>query len=150
MEKLKNIVLGGLSVAGSLLLRALGGWDGTLFALMAFMGMDYLTGLVLAGVFKRSPKTEGGAIESRAGFKGLVRKCCILLLVFLGVVLDRMLGTVIVRPAVCLFFTANEGISILENLGLMGVPYPKFLSDMLERLRQSGDSGENIKKGDVK
>lgn len=145
MEKivsLKNLVLAGLAAVGGGLLRLLGGWDMTLQLLVGCMAADYVSGLLLAGVFHRSNKTETGALESRAGWKGLVRKCAILLPVFLGALLDGAVGTGFVRPAVCLFFAANEGLSVLENLGLMGVPYPDFLKNMLEALREKSDKGE--------
>ena len=136
-------ILALLAAAGGMVIQALGGWDGALQGLVAFMAADYVTGLVVAGVFRRSGKTEGGGLESRAGFLGLVRKGGILLLVFLGTLLDSLPGGGFVRPAVCCFFMANEGLSILENLGLMGVPYPRFLRDMLESLREKGGAGES-------
>ena len=136
-------ILALLAAAGGVVIQALGGWDGALQGLVAFMAADYVTGLVVAGVFRRSGKTEGGGLESHAGFLGLVRKGGILLLVFLGTLLDSLPGGGFVRPAVCCFFMANEGLSILENLGLMGVPYPRFLGDMLESLREKGGAGES-------
>ena len=96
----------------------------------------------MAGVFKRSPKSEGGALESRAGFKGLLRKGGILMLVLVSVWLDKLLGAAYVRTAVCLFFAANEALSVLENLGLMGMPLPGFLKNMLEAMRSQADKGE--------
>lgn len=141
-EILPKAVLAFLCTAGGILIKALGGWDGALQLLVACMAVDYLTGLVVAGVFKKSGKTPGGGLESRAGFLGLLRKGAILLLVFLGTLLDSLPGGGFIRPAVCCFFVANEGLSVLENLGLMGVPYPAFLRDMLETLRQKSDEGE--------
>ncbi len=142
----KILVIGALAAAGAVAAEALGGWDVALKALLSFMAADYITGLIVAAVFRRSPKTQLGALSSRAGFVGLLRKCCILLVVLLAVVLDGMAGTGgFIRAGVCLFFTANEGLSILENLGLMGVPYPRFLREMLEAMRkQSDEEGEGI------
>lgn len=137
----KNAAACWLSALGGAVLGLLGGWDVTLQALVGFMAADYVTGLLVAGVFRRSLKTPGGALESRVGFQGLARKCAILALVFLAALLDRAVGGGFVRPAVCLFFTANEGISVLENLGLMGVPYPAFLRNMLDVLKRQGDAG---------
>ncbi len=146
---MKNKVLAGLSVLAGWFLSAFGGWDGAMQALVGFMAVDYITGLIVAGVFHRSNKTAAGALESNAGFKGLARKAAVLGLVFVAVLLDRETGAGFIRTAVCLFFTANEGISILENLGLMGVPYPRFLKDMLEALRKRGDAvSENGNRGD--
>lgn len=135
-------ILALLAAAGGVVIQALGGWDGALQGLVAFMAADYVTGLVVAGVFRRSGKTEGGGLESRAGFLGLVRKGGILLLVFLGTLLDSLPGGGFVRPAVCCFFMANEGLSILENLGLMGVRYPRFLREMLEVMGEDADKGK--------
>ncbi len=143
---IKNLVIGALAAVGAVAAQALGGWDVALKALLSFMAADYITGLIVAAVFRRSPKTQRGALSSSAGFMGLLRKCCILLVVLLAVVLDSMAGTGgFIRAGVCLFFTANEGLSILENLGLMGVPYPRFLREMLEAMRkQSDEEGEGI------
>ena len=69
----------------------------------------------------------------------------ILLLVWIGVLLDKALGAAYVRTAVILFFVGNEGLSLLENLGLMGVPYPAFLQRTLEALKEDGDKGEKEK-----
>lgn len=138
---IKNAICGALAVAGGAVTSLLGGWDITLQILLCCMAADYITGLVVAGVFHNSGKTQTGALESRAGFKGLVRKCAILLLVFLAALLDAYTGHSFVRPAVCMFFVANEGLSILENIGLMGVPYPAFLKNMLEALKKQGNDG---------
>ncbi|NCB05103.1 MAG: holin, partial [Clostridia bacterium] len=105
--------------------------------------VDFITGLIVAGVFKRSNKSKMGALDSRAGFKGLLKKCMILLMVILGTVLDLLVGTdTLVRTAVILFYIGNEGLSIVENFGLMGMPVPKKLRDALEVLKQKGD-GDN-------
>lgn len=144
MERLtymKEFVLVALSALGSGVAAMLGGWDGALQVLVGFMAADYITGLVVAGVFGKSSKSETGALDSRAGFHGLARKGGILLLVYLGVLLDRATGETVIRTAICLFFIANEGLSILENLGLMGVPYPSFLKNTLEALKEQGDEG---------
>lgn len=144
---MKKGVMAGIAALGGLIIQALGGWDGALQVLVAFMAVDYATGLLVAGVFQRSGKTKGGGLESRAGFLGLLRKGAILLLVFLGSLLDSLPGGGFVRPAVCCFFIANEGLSVLENIGLMGVPYPAFLQDMLDALRKQGDGGQQPPNG---
>ena len=104
------IVTAGL---GSILANMFGGWDFALQVLVYVMAADYLTGLVVAGVFKRSPKSESGALESRAGFKGLVRKGGILLVVLVAVKLDELTGAAYIRTAVCFYFVANEGLSVI-------------------------------------
>ena len=138
---IKDAILTALAAVGAFVANALGGWDAVMKLLVAMMAADYLTGLAVAGVFKRSNKSESGALDSRAGFAGLVRKCAILLLVYIAVLLDNAIGTHYVRSAVALFFIGNEGLSLLENVGLMGVTYPKFMRDMLQALRDKGDGG---------
>lgn len=137
---IKNIVLAFLAAAGTWAAKALGGWDATMEILVALMAADYITGVMVAAVWHKSPKTATGALNSRAGFKGLLKKCMMLLLVFLAVLLDRAMGTDYIRMSVCLFFVGNEGLSLLENLGLMGVPFPGFLQRALEALRKEHDN----------
>lgn len=141
MNELKNTVLAALCAAGAWVASALGGWDGALAALLALMAVDYVTGLLVALVWHKSTKTDSGAASSAAGFKGLLRKCVMLLVVFLAARMDKVLGVDYVRTAVCLFYLANEGLSILENTAVMGVPYPKFVRDMLDVMRKRNDDG---------
>ncbi len=138
----KTTILAALSTAGAALAQALGGWDMTLQVLLGFMAADYATGTLVAALFKNSPKTKGGALSSQAGFLGIARKCAILLLVLLAALLDQATGSGFIRTTLCFFFIANEGLSVLENLGRMGVPYPRFLRSMLEAMREDSDSGE--------
>ncbi len=139
MGQIKNGVLAVTAAAAAGVGKMLGGWDEALRVLIALMAADYLTGMLLALVWRRSPKSENGALDSRAGFRGLVKKGMALLLVWLGVLLDEALHTDYIRLAVILFFVGNEGLSLLENLGLMGVPFPAFLKNALEALREEGD-----------
>lgn len=139
---IKNVVLGVLAAAISALAQALGGWDMALKVLIGFMVLDYVTGWLVAAVWHRSGKSASGALESGAGFKGLVKKCMILALVWMAAMLDRVTGSDFVRTAVCLFFIANEGLSILENTAVMGVPYPAFVKNMLDAMKEAGDAGE--------
>lgn len=139
--QIKNGVLAVLAVAGSVLANALGGWDGALKVLVIMMVADYVTGLLVAALWHKSPKSDSGALDSRAGFKGIVRKCMILLLVWVAAAMDRYLGINFARAAVILFFIGNEGLSLLENMGLMGVPYPQKFKNALEALKKQGDEG---------
>lgn len=141
-EVFPKTVLAFMCTLGGIAIKALGGWDGALQMLVACMAVDYVTGLMVAGVFQKSPKTPGGGLASHAGLVGLLRKGAMLLVVFLGTLLDSLPGGGFIRPAVCCFFIANEGLSVLENLGLMGVQYPDFLRDMLETLKKNGDDPE--------
>lgn len=138
---IKNGILAGLAVFGSFAANALGGWDASLQVLIALMVADYITGVLVAAVWHKSSKSSSGTLNSVAGFKGILKKCAILALVWIGVLLDNATGANYIRTAVVLFFIGNEGISLLENLGLMGVPYPTFLKKALEALHDKGDHG---------
>ena len=139
----KNGVLAALAAVGSWIANSLGGWDASMQVLVALMVADYLTGVLVAAVWHKSSKSSSGTLNSVAGFKGILKKCMILLLVWIGVLLDQALGSAYARTAVVLFFVGNEGISLLENLGLMGVPFPAFLRRALEALRDQGDKGKD-------
>lgn len=121
---MKNGICTGIGVIGALIASLFGGWDKGLQTLVIFMAIDYISGLIVAGVFHNSKKTESGTLESRAGWKGLCRKCITLLLVLVAYRLDLMIGSDYVRDAVIIGFVANEAISIIENASLMGVPFP--------------------------
>ena len=138
----KNGVLAALAAAGSWIANSMGGWDASMQVLVALMVADYLTGVLVAAVWHKSSKSSSGTLNSVAGFKGILKKCMILLLVWIGVLLDDATGANYIRMAVILFFIGNEGISLLENLGLMGVPFPAFLRLALEALRDQGDKGK--------
>ena len=140
---IKDTILAALAVAGSFAAQALGGWDTALQTLIIFMAIDYLTGLLVAAVWQKSSKSATGALESKAGFKGLIRKGLILMVVLIGVQLDEILGLqAFCRTAIILFFCGNEGLSIVENLGIMGVPLPDFVKEKFELLRQKGNPKE--------
>ena len=113
-----------IGAIGALFTSLFGGWDTGMTTLIIFMAIDYLAGLVVAGVFKQSQKSDSGALESRAGWKGLCRKGMSLLFVLIAYRLDWMIGTDYIRNAVVIGFCANELISIVENAGLMGLPLP--------------------------
>lgn len=144
MDNLINMkawILVALATAGSAAAQALGGWDTALKVLVAFMIADYVTGLMVAAIWHSSRKTPDGSLDSRAGAKGLARKMLILLFVGLGAMLDQLTSSDFFRDAVCLFYVGNEGLSILENTAIMGVPYPQMIKDALEILKKKGDQG---------
>lgn len=124
---------------GSLVASLFGGWTASLTTLLIFMGVDYATGIICAGVFHKSQKTKTGALESRAGWKGLCRKGMILLLVLVGHRLDLAIGANYIRDAVCIAFIANEAISIIENAGLMGIKLPGVLTKAIDVLKNKGE-----------
>lgn len=119
-----------------------GGWDASLQTLVIFMAIDYITGLVVAGIFHTSPKTKTGALESLAGWKGLVRKGETLLIVLVACRLDAVIGSNFVRDAAVIAFICNETISIIENAGLMGIPIPAVVTKAIEVLRQRAEKTE--------
>lgn len=125
-----------LSAGGAYVASLLGGWDAALQTLCLFMAADYLLGIAIALVWKRSGKSSTGAFESRASLKGLLRKGGILLVVLIAARLDAAAFTGgYLRTAVILFFLANEGFSIIENLGVMGLPLPDAVKNAFEALR---------------
>lgn len=138
--KLKICTL--IGVLGGLISAALGGWDYALVTLMIVMCVDYISGIVVAGVFHASKKTESGALESNVGFKGLCRKCMILLIVLIAYRMDLVIGVSYIRDTVIIGFIANEVISIIENAGLMGITLPPALVKAIDILTEKAKEGE--------
>ena len=126
-----------VGVIGGAIAGLFGGWDTALQTLVIFMAVDYITGLIVAGVFHTSPKTKTGTLESRAGWKGLCRKGVSLLVVLVACRLDAIIGSSFIRDATVIAFACNETISIIENAGLMGVPVPKVLVEAVDVLKRS-------------
>ena len=123
-------------ILGSALCWAFGGWDAAMGALLMCMAVDYVSGSVVALVFHKSLKTESGSYNSAYGLKGLCKKGLMLLFVLVAVQIDRILGADYVRDAVCIGFCANEVLSIVENLGLAGIPMPQAVTKALEQLQK--------------
>lgn len=140
--KMKEIICTAVGLVGSVFASLFGGWDTGLITLLIFMAVDYFSGLIVAGVFKKSPKTENGALESKAGWKGLCRKCMTLLFVLIAYRLDLIIGVSYIRDAVIIGFVANELISIVENAGLMGVPLPDVISKAIDVLTRKASTDE--------
>lgn len=128
---------------GSFMVSLFGGWSADMTTLLIFMGIDLLTGWLLAGVFKKSSKTQNGALESKASFRGLCKKCGILLCVLVSYRLDLALGTTYIKTAVVIGFMVNELISLVENIGLMGVPMPPQLTKAIELLKNKSEEENN-------
>ena len=116
----------------------LNGWDTALQTLCLFMVIDFVTG-ILKGIINKE-------LNSQTCLKGIVKKCCYFLLVIVAVALDRLYPEAqgLVRTLVCYFLVATDGISILENVGECGVPYPKFLKNILEQLKDKSDEGTGL------
>jgi toxin secretion/phage lysis holin len=122
-----------ITAIGGWLGWVLGGWDGFLYALVTFVLTDYLTGLMAAAVEKK--------LSSEIGFKGIFRKVLIFMLVGIGHILDaRVIGDgSVLRTAVIFFYISNEGISIIENAGRIGLPIPAKLKDILVQLHSRSE-----------
>lgn len=121
-----------------------GPWDALIIALVAMVAIDYITGIIKAAV--------QGKLSSLVGFKGLLKKVAIFLLVAVGVMVDKIIPATneAVRSAVIFFYIANEGLSILENAGELGLPLPAALKKSLEKMKDK-ETGPDIDSGtDVK
>jgi toxin secretion/phage lysis holin len=136
---MKTWILTAFGAIGAFLTGLLGGWDLGIETLLILMCIDYITGVIVAGVFHKSGKSDSGRLESGAGWKGLLRKFAILLVVIVGYRIDLMLSTDYLRDGFCLAFSLNEALSIVENLGLMGVPMPEKIKNALEALKKKNE-----------
>lgn len=129
MKNLINFITGTLLTG---IAYFLGGWDTALQILLLVMGLDYITGVIKAIKKKK--------LNSKTGIWGIVKKFGYLIIVALSVVMDKIVGdTGAIRTMVIYFFVANDGISILENWGGMGLPLPQKLTDTLEQLKNDND-----------
>lgn len=122
-------------VGGSIVAQLVGGWTYALTVLCILMALDYLSGLIVAGVFHASPKSQGGGLESRAGLKGLLRKFAIVIVVVVAHLMDGLIGTDYLRDGCAIAFCLNEIISLIENLGLMGAPIPAVIMKGIDILK---------------
>ena len=136
---IKIFILSGVACVGAAIASLFGGWTGAMTTLVILMLIDYVTGIIVAGVFHASPKSSGGALSSAVGFKGICRKFVILLIVVVACRVDLLMDTNIIRDATCIGFCANELVSITENAGLMGIPLPRKLVEAIEVLRGDND-----------
>ena len=127
-------------VIGGAIAYLFGGWSTGLITLIVLMSLDYISGLVVAGVFHKSKKTESGALESTTCFKGLCKKGMMLLIVLVAYRLDLTVGSSYIRDAVIIAFIVNETISILENAKLMGIPIPEVIDRALDILKNKDNN----------
>ena len=142
MTNIKGAVCTFLGIIGGIIARLFGGWSEDMVTLVIFMAIDFVMGLVVAGVFHNSSKSTSGALDSRAGWKGLCKKCVTLLFVLIAHRLDILLETDYIRTTAIIGFIANETISIVENVGLMGVTLPEVVTKAIEILKHKGDGEE--------
>lgn len=134
---MKNMICTAVGAIGGAIAWMFGGWTAAMTTLLIFMTVDFVTGLLVAGIFHKSQKSDNGALKSTAGFKGLAKKGTILFFVLIAYRLDLQLGTSYIRDAVCIAFTANELISIIENAGLMGIPIPSVITGAIDLLKKN-------------
>lgn len=136
MNKLLLAVDTAAGAAGAVLGFMFGEVTGIFLALLTFMALDYITGVVTAIACKK--------LSSEIGFKGLAKKLLILIFVSLGHILDTYIlgGTPAAMSAVILFYLSNEGISIVENAAKMGLPVPEKIKKILRQLREKGDEND--------
>ena len=125
-----------IGIIGSFISYLFGGWNTMIQTLLLFMILDYLTGIIVAGVFHKSSKSASGALSSKAGFKGLAKKIVILIVICLTYRIDIMLNlNNTLYSIVVIAYITNESISILENAIAMGIPIPKKLEEAIENMK---------------
>ena len=140
LTDVKAAIMGGAALIGGMISQAFGGWDSAIMTLLIFMAIDYISGLIVAGVFQASDKSASGSLSSIACWQGLARKGMTLVIVLVAAQLDKVLGTAFVRDAVVIAYIVNETISIIENAGLMGLPIPDVIMQAIEQLQGKKDS----------
>lgn len=128
-----------IGMVGGVVSSLFGGWDGFLQGLVLFMVVDWVLGVVNAAIFKKSTKTSSGGYSSDVGFKGLVKKGVILVMVLVAARIDAILGVSVVRDAVCIAYLANELASIIETIGQMGIPIPAPIEKAIDILQAKGE-----------
>ena len=131
-----------IGLIGGAFTTLFGGWTAGMTTLVLFMAIDYISGLVVAGIFQNSNKSETGALDSKAGWRGLARKGMTLLIVLIAYRMDLLLNTNYIRDAVVIGFCVNELISIVENAGLMGLPMPAVITKALDVLKNKAEFEE--------
>ena len=145
---MKENICTAAGVIGGFFAALLGGWDSALATLVVFMGIDFVTGVVTA-VMGKSKHSSSGSLSSKAGWVGLAKKFCILLMVVVGVRIDILVGTNYIRDTVCISFCLNELLSIVENTTLMGIPYPPVIKKAIDVLQTKvGRAEEQLKESE--
>lgn len=131
MNNILSWLKAAIALLGGTITALLGGWDLALQVLVLFVVLDYLVGLVAAWIEK--------GLDSRVGFRGIGKKILLFVPIAICYALDQVLGQEILRSLAIFFYIANEGLSIVENLGRAGVPVPQQLMDALEQLKKKGE-----------
>jgi toxin secretion/phage lysis holin len=139
----KATLIGVVGAIGSFIAQIFGGWTSDLATLIIFMGIDFLMGFLIAAIWKKSTKSNNGALSSWSAWRGLCRKCVSLLFVLIAFRLDMALGVNYIRTAVIIAFIVNELISIVENAGIMGVPIPGAITRAIDILKRKSEDNAN-------
>lgn len=140
---LKNILCTVIGVVGAAISKLFGGWSAALTTLVMFMAIDYVSGMAVAGIFHKSEKSKSGGLNSRIGWQGICKKGITLAIVLVACRLDLLIGTAYIKDAVIIAFCANELISIIENVGLMGIPIPSIITKAIDMLREEAENENN-------
>lgn len=133
-------VLGGIGANLSLIF---GNWNDSMTTLAIMMGIDYILGIMIACVFKKSEKSKNGGINSRSAWMGICKKVGTLLLVAVAYRIDVSMKTNFLKDGVCVAFITSEGISIIENARVMGLPIPEVLVNALDGLKGGKDDKDD-------
>ncbi len=133
--KMKEQISTIAGIVGGFIATLLGGWDSAMITLVIFMAIDFTTGMIAAALGK-SKHSWTGRLSSKAGWYGLAKKFCTLLIIVAAVRIDILIGTTYVRDATCIGFCVNELLSIIENTSLMGVPYPDAIKKAIDVLQK--------------
>ena len=136
MDNIKISAITVVGVVGAFVANLLGGWDQALLTLLLFMAIDYGMGLIIAGIFHKSEKTETGRLNSRAGWKGLCKKGVTLLIILVATQLDLLMGLDYIRYGTIIAYITIEVISIIENAGIIGIPIPKIITNAIDVLKK--------------
>lgn len=148
MENVWKGIIKSVAAFGGAIAGAMGGWDATLKVLVVMMVVDYASGLTAAYMGK-SDKTQYGGMNSTVGFIGICKKFLMLAVVWMAATIDAAMGTAMCRDAACWFYIANEGISVLENLDHVGVPFPEKIKELLGHKLEESNKYDHDTGGDV-
>ncbi len=136
LNNIKMMICTAMGLFGTFIAELFGGWSSDMTTLLIFMIVDFIMGISIAVVFGKSPKTENGALDSNSCFRGLCKKCAILLFVLVAYRLDVSLGVNYIKTAAVIGFITNEAISVLENAAIMGLPMPSAVKNAIELLKK--------------
>lgn len=139
MNKVDNFFGLITGVVGGMITSLFGGWSTGIKVLLIIMLIDMLTGITSA-IMNKSTKTDSGALNSYVVWKGILKKLTTLLMICMAYQLDLIFGTTIIRDATVIFYIFDEGVSVLENCGRIGIPLPTVITKALDILKEKSES----------